>query len=210
MVMEIKIFRIMVPVLFLILLSSCTNTVVVKPTPGNQLTIAYNLAGELYSSYRYVIILNTNGDTIQAPSMNNGNIPFKLPSDTISAPYDRATYDTYFNTWTDYIVLESGQFKLYSGPMSGIDQNSTPDQIWIGPAVGSRISCSINTGFLGNSAPSVIGFKIVATTQSGDPLDEIRASENIINQVDQSKTGSDPIEGYDPSLEIGAWSALIQ
>jgi hypothetical protein len=201
----------LVPVLLLLLLvASCSSTVTVKPAPGNQLALSFTLRGELSPTNRYVILLNTSGSAMQVPSLNTANVPFRIPADTISSPYSRSDYDSYFNTWTDFVILEGGQFKLYSGPMNTITQSSVPDLIWSGPTNGKTVSLDINLSYLSNPLPTTIAFDIVSSTTSGDPLDELKATETILNQLDQTKTGNDADEGLDPSIEILSWAVLVK
>ena len=188
----------------------CSSTVTQKPAPGSQLSLTFNLGADLVATNRYVIVLNVGATEIQVPSIVNANLPFKLPADAILPPYTRASYDTYFNTWTDLVVLQGGQFKLYRGPMSAIDQSTSPDYVWIGPTSGRGVNFKINMGYLSDTAPTLIGFKIVSTNAAGDPLDETKGTETIINQVNQTKSGTDPVEGFDPAIEIMGWSAQIE
>jgi len=204
------IFRLaIISLLIACLISGCASFVTERVPFGTRMTVDVSFSSSInFSQNKYYFVISSDPDyQIPLPPDYEFIEPGIPPMDP------QIDYLQFYETWSGYVVLDSGILYLVSGPFTSTAESYGRIQVG-GPL---EVTNGFNFQFIldevyGSELPDTIHFDLITVDSTRFVQDHLTTpNKSIIRYDGMIVTGSD--ESYpdiDPSLDILGWSVSIQ
>lgn len=198
---------------------SCSRTVTPIVAYGDQLVVTITLAGNMdLINNRYFLVLGSAASLkvpLPAPNVDYNAPEMIEPGMTPTLGSVEVYYNSFYSTWSSYVLLDPGGYFLTKGPFV-INQTTTREPVATIDELNKTLTFSFRLDRAFTTVPNLVYFDLVTVDWPSNsakiPADHLTSTNAYISKVSGSViTITDGLDsGLDPSLDIVTCKAEIQ